>query len=67
MNGRVTLTVAATRLGLSYGQTLRLVMVRRLKGAQDPITGRWWVDEPDLVRLECQKSGREPGDRALVS
>lgn len=52
MSNRVTLSVAAARLGLSYGQTLRLVMVRQLAGGQDQESRRWWVEEHDLQRME---------------
>ena len=52
MSNRVRLSVAAARLGLSYGQALRLVMVRQLAGGQDEKTRRWWVEEHDLERME---------------
>ena len=43
------LTDAAASLGLSYGQTLRLVLVRKLRGERRD--GHWVVDAQDVVRL----------------
>ena len=46
------LTAAAARLGLSYGQTLRLVLIKKLAGWQDPENSSWWVDNEELERFE---------------
>jgi len=52
MCGSIRLTAAAARLGLSYGQTLRLVLIQKLEGWQDPENGSWWVDADELERFQ---------------
>lgn len=63
----IRLTAAAARLGLSYSQTLRLVLTRRLVGWQDPENGSWWVDNTELEHFEeaRTKPSRLPGTSSV--
>ena len=63
MCGSIRLTAAAARLGLSYGQTLRLVLIQKLEGWQDPENGSWWVDSADLGRFLTART-RQSGQAA---
>ncbi len=47
-DSEITLTAAAQRLGLSYHQTLRLVLTGALRGAQRG--GHWFVQAADVTR-----------------
>jgi hypothetical protein len=49
----VRLVEAAVKLGASYNQTLRLVLVGRLKGQRRD--GRWFVDARDLERFRRER------------
>lgn len=50
----VHLVEAAVKLGASYNQTLRWVLVGRLKGERRD--GRWYVDAADLNRLHAERA-----------
>jgi hypothetical protein len=53
----VRLVEAAVKLGASYNQTLRWVLVGRLKGRRRE--GRWFVDAHDLERLDRQRHAEQ--------
>ena len=50
----VRLVEAAVKLGASYNQTLRWVMVGHLKGERRE--GRWFVNAADLERLRRERT-----------
>jgi hypothetical protein len=52
-----TLTEAALRLGRSYNQTLRLVLVGELEGRQE--AGRWLITAESLERLQERRLGAQ--------
>lgn len=62
----MTLMQAAARLSLSYHQTLRLVLIRQLKGAQ-AANGAWRVDTDDLERFAQARAARPKRRRAAYA
>ena len=54
-----TLPQAAAQLGLSYNQTMRLVLVRALDGEQRD--GRWWVNVSSVDRLVRERGTAADG------
>lgn len=48
---RLSIAAASLRLGKSYNQVQRLILVRELTGGQDE-RGRWWVDTASLDAFE---------------
>lgn len=51
---QVSLPDAAIQLGMSYNQTLRLVLIRELTGRKRE--GRWYIDASDLKRLIARRA-----------
>lgn len=51
---QVRLVEAAVKLELSYNQTLRWILLGRLKGEQRD--GRWFVDAVDLERVRGERA-----------
>jgi hypothetical protein len=47
----ISLSQAALRLRRPYRTTLDMLFTGRLKGRQDPLNGRWLVEEESLERL----------------
>lgn len=54
MDEEVRLIEAAVKLGASYNQTLRWILVGRLRGKQR--SGRWFVDAADLERFAQERA-----------
>ncbi len=52
-NEEVPLVEAAVKLGASYNQTLRWVILGRLKGERRD--GRWFVSAADVERLRAER------------
>jgi hypothetical protein len=58
--GRVSLVDAAFELGRDYHATLRAVLRRELRGARNPVNGRWSVERSSLDAVKAQQAGRAP-------
>lgn len=66
MRPRVTtIARASQRLGKSYNQTLRLILLGRLKGWQNS-RGRWEVNLASLETLGRDTKGQAKRKRAVV-
>jgi ABC-type spermidine/putrescine transport system permease subunit II len=58
MDGKeVRLVEAAVKLGASYNQILRLVMLGQLKGGRRD--GRWFVNAADVERLRAERARQQ--------
>jgi predicted site-specific integrase-resolvase len=53
-NEEVRLVEAAVKLGASYNQTLRWVLLGRLKGVRRD--GRWFVSAADVERMRAERA-----------
>jgi hypothetical protein len=58
----ITIAQAGLRLGLSYQQVLRLVMVGQLSGRQTA-GGRWVIDAKSVIQLARQRVASQIADR----
>jgi hypothetical protein len=56
----VPLTAAAHRLGRRYHAVLDLVLLGRLRGEQDPVTRRWFVQPDSLEAMLAERSAQPP-------
>lgn len=57
-----SIPTACLRLGMSYNQVQRLVLLGRLRGTQDE-RGRWWIDS-DSVRSFAESQAPTVGNAA---
>lgn len=58
----ITIAQAGLRLGLSYQQVLRLVMVGEIRGWQNA-QGRWEVDAQTVAEAARPRTGRRVAGR----
>lgn len=66
VEGTITVSQAALRLSMTYGQVLRRIMLREIRGWQED-NRAWRVDAQDVERLAAGRLEQEPARQEPVS